>query len=113
MLATEQNIDFDSTAYVDLGDLTWNDADQSDYSALSRSLENLIKKPSTSANVAVMLDPVHNVVSRDNLFVGDNNLCVNTGGYLLLYLSTNAGKTGSQIKASLKGILLAYQKTGT
>ena len=109
-LADKANIDFADTVVVDLGSLNWSDSDAIDNSTLSRDIEDLIKKPVTSSVLCNILTPLYKSVSRDNLFDKDLSICVNTGGYVIIYSASNAGKTGAEIKASLKGILLAYEK---
>jgi len=92
---------------VDMGSLDWLDV-LSDNTTASTSLNTTINKPSSNDDVANVLCELYQPASRTNLF-NQTCICVNTGGNVIVYDSSLAGKTGSQLKTLFSGKNIEYQ----
>ena len=110
-LCVKESLDFDNTAFVDLGTLNWQYFEVGHVQFQATELANIIKKPTTSSTVPnalstlyVVLSPADYNTNRDKI-----NLTINEiTGYINIH---NANYTNATtFKNAMKGVLLAYEK---
>ena len=106
-LCVKESLDFNNTAYVDLGELNW--IWYNDRFECNTPISNM-KKPSANSSPIKGLTTKYKIIDANNL--GNKRIAVNTSGELRALDSDYNGSTSS-FKQAMKGVLLAYEKASS
>ena len=116
-LATSKNIDFNNTAFLDLGDLQWNLTEVS-VGKVSVLISD-IKAPAnndTFANILCTSLQTDNYTTINSVSAVDLTIAYGIYNYLQLKWTdkiSSSTDTREKVKAALKGVLLAYEKASS
>lgn len=112
-LCVKESLDFDDTAFVDLGTLNWNkNTGSGEENTLFYANVSEIKQGTTNL-ICSLLKTFANSLNFNNLklYLSDKSIACAVGESLIAIRNdTIASDTVDQFKASLKGVLLAYEK---
>lgn len=105
LLATKESLNFDNTAYVDLGILSWTIYDTNVYVCYPPNIASYSNDGVASPNI---ICSNYKTAARDNIASSNDEKAVGQkANYILFYSST---KNATQIQALMKGAILAYKK---
>lgn len=110
-LASAESVDFNNTLIIDLGTLTWGTPNSYGRATTTSSIPTP-KLPSGSSVKAKMICPLYKTYTADQTYGsgGFDGISMEIDGKIDVKQSSFVGKTADQVKALLKGILLAYEK---
>ena len=107
LLASNQNVDFLNTDFVDLGNLNWNkDTNYKFYAPLTSA-----KAPADNNTKANILCAIFKTQSLNDW--GNDNLCIGLSTGQGLWVRHNSYTDITAFKNAMKGILLAYEKASS